>query len=202
MIASLRGSVEAIGLDYVILNVAGVGYLVYAPRPVLANLPAIGDELHLHTYLVVREDSLTLYGFASAQQRALFETLLGVSGVGPKVALNLIGSVDPDELRLVVANGDTARLARVPGIGKKMSERLVLELRGKLDLKTLPTAASTAQTASSASVLGVNSELKELLINLGYSNAEATSAIAALPADAPTELEERLRVVLRYLGSA
>lgn len=202
MIASLRGSVEAIDLDYVILNVAGVGYLVYAPKPVLANLPALGDELHLHTYLVVREDSLTLYGFASVQQRSLFETLLGVSGVGPKVALNLIGSVEPDELRLAVANSDTARLARVPGIGKKMSERLVLELRGKLDIKGMPSMASGPQAASSSGLLSVNAELAELLVSLGYSTAEANSAIASLPADAPSDLEERLRLVLRQLGSA
>lgn len=202
MIASLRGSVEAIGLDYVILSVAGVGYLVYAPKPVLANLPALGDELHLHTYLVVREDSLTLYGFASAQQRSLFEMLLSVSGVGPKVALNLIGGVEPDELRLAVANSDTARLARVPGIGKKMSERLVLELRGKLDIKGVPSAPSTGTAAVSKSLFGVNNELAELLVSLGYSSSEANSAIAALPADAPIDLEERLRFVLRQLGSA
>lgn len=199
MIASLRGTLIATGVDHAIIETGGVGYLVYAPRTVLGALPTIGEELRLHTYLVVREDSLTLYGFSSAQQRSLFELLLGVSGVGPKVALNLIGGVQPDELRTAVAQNDTARLARVPGIGKKMSERLVMELRGKLDLKGLPTAPSA--TGMSQAALGINSELADLLVNLGYSAAEAGAAIAELPADAPADLEERLRLALRRLGS-
>lgn len=198
MIASLRGTLLITGIDHAIVETGGVGYLVYAPRTVLGALPPIGEEVRLHTFLVVREDSLTLFGFSSTQQRALFELLLGVSGVGPKVALNLIGGVQPDELRAAVAQNDTARLARVPGIGKKMSERLVLELRGKLDIKGLPTA--TIAAGASPAVVGINNELAELLVNLGYSAVEANSALNALPADAPSDLEERLRMALRHLG--
>ena len=150
----------------------------------------------MHTHLVVREDALTLFGFATVQQRALFETLLSVSGVGPRVALNLIGGFQPDELRTAVAQNDTARLARVPGIGKKTAERLVLELRGKLDMKGLPTPS-----AATPQLVGVNNELSELLVNLGYSAVEAGAAIGSLPADAPAELEERLRLALRFFSS-
>jgi Holliday junction DNA helicase RuvA len=196
MIASLRGTLVHIGADHVIVETNGVGFLVYAPRPVLGAIGPLGDEVQLHTHLLVREDALTLFGFASAQQRALFETLLAVSGVGPRVALNLLGGLQPDELRSAVAQNDTARLARVPGIGKKTAERLVLELRGKLDLKGVPAApAATPQIAS------VNSELADLLMSLGYSTAEAAAAIGALPADAPAALDERLRLALRYFGS-
>lgn len=196
MIASLRGMLVHIGADHVIVETNGVGFLVYAPRPVLGSIGPIGDEVLLHTHLLVREDALTLFGFASAQQRALFETLLAVSGVGPRVALNLLGGLQPDELRSAVAQSDTARLARVPGIGKKTAERLVLELRGKLDLKGVPAApTATPQIAS------VNSELADLLVSLGYSAAEAAAAIGTLPADAPAALDERLRLALRYFGS-
>ncbi len=198
MIASLRGILRFISTDHGIIETGGVGFLVHAPRPVLERLGTVGDEVFLYTLLIVREDALTLYGFATAEQRALFEKLLSVAGVGPRMALNMLSAATPDELRLAVAHKDTARLARIPGIGKKMAERLVLELHGKLDLTGLPTAAPDAPL----SVITVNKDLADLLISLGYSSAEAQAALAALPADAPLDIEERLRLALRYFGSA
>ncbi|MEN9938725.1 MAG: hypothetical protein RLZZ387_5304 [Chloroflexota bacterium] len=197
MIASVRGKLIFVGLDHAVVETGGVGFHVFAPRSVLGGLGELGDEVLLYTHLHIREDLLQLYGFASPNQRHLFETLLGVSGIGPKVALSLLSSATPDELRLAIASGDTARLSRVPGIGKKTAERLVLELRGKIDTKGLPAfaAATPAQAAA-------NSELSEMLVSLGFSASEASAAIAALPADAPAELEERLRLALRYFGGA
>jgi Holliday junction DNA helicase RuvA len=196
MIASLRGALAHMGLDHLVIDVGGVGYLVYAPRPVLGSLGAVGDQVSLYTTMIVREDSLTLYGFATFEQRSLFESLLGVTGIGPKVALSLLSSGTPDDLRAAIAGGDLPRLSRVPGIGKKTAERLVLELKGKIDLKGLPAATPTATPAAAA----VNAELASLLVNLGYSVAEAASAVSALPADAPENLEERLRLALRHFG--
>lgn len=196
MIASLRGTLLHIGVDHLVVETGGVGFMVFAPRPVLGAVGAVGDPVFLYTLLIVREDALSLYGFASHAQRALFESLLSVSGVGPRVALNLLSAGELDEIRAAIAHGDTARLARVPGIGKKTAERLVLELKGKLELKGLPLTAAGAAAAASAA----NNELAELLVSLGYSSAEAAAAIAALPADAPDELEERLRLALRYFG--
>jgi Holliday junction DNA helicase RuvA len=196
MIATLRGTLIAVSGDHLIVETGGVGFLVYAPRPVLASLGAEGEEVRLHTHLLVREDALTLFGFSTRQQLALFETLLSVSGVGPRVALNLLGGLQPDELRAAVAGNDIARLSKVPGIGKKTAERLVLELRGKLDLKGLPAAAATTTLQAT----GVNTELAELLMSLGYSAAEATAAVGSLPADAPPALDDRLRLALRYFG--
>lgn len=199
MIASLRGTLAHIGVDHLVVEAAGVGYLVYAPRPFLGAAGAVGDPIFVHTMLIVREDSMTLYGFGSPEQRALFESFLSVSGVGPKVALSLLSAGDPAEIRMAIAGGDTARLSRVPGIGKKTAERLVLELKGKIDLKGLPViAGAPGQPAAS----GLNAELAELLVSLGYSSAEVAAAVASLPADAPPELEERLRLALRYFGSA
>src|SRR5215207_1409527 len=195
MIASIRGNLLFIAVDHCVIETGGVGFMVYAPRNVLGALGEIGGEVRLYTHLHIREDLLALYGFATSDQRHLFETLLSVSGVGPKVALSMLSSAPPDELRAAIGGGDTARLSRVPGIGKKTAERLVLELRGKLDVQGLP-AASGATPA----LMAVNAELAEMLVGLGFSAAEASSAIAALPADAPASIEDRLRLALRYFG--
>ncbi|NTV62283.1 MAG: Holliday junction branch migration protein RuvA [Oscillochloris sp.] len=196
MIASLRGTLIHIGADHLVLETGGVGWLVYTPRTVLGSAGAIGDSLLLYTHMIVREDALSLYGFLNTAQRELFESLIGVSGVGPKVALSLLSSGAPEEIRAAVAQGDTARLSRVPGIGKKTAERLVLELKGKIDLKGLPTPSGATPAASA-----LNSDLANLLVSLGYSAAEAGAAIGALPSDAPEDLESRLRLALRYFGS-
>lgn len=198
MIASLRGTLIHIGADHLVVETNGIGWLVYAPRTVLGASGAEGDPIFLYTQMIVREDAMTLYGFATVAQRALFESVIGVGGVGPKVALSLLSSGQPDEIRMALAQGDTARLSRVPGIGKKTAERLVLELKGKIDIKGLPALASGATPATT----GVNSDLADLLISLGYSGMEAASAIGALPADAPEDLEQRLRLALRHFGSA
>jgi holliday junction DNA helicase RuvA len=198
MIASLRGTLIHIGVDHLVVETGGVGWLVYAPRTVLGAAGSVGEPIFLYTVMIVREDAMLLYGFAAPEQRSMFESFLTVSGVGPKVALSLLSAGQPDEIRAAIAAGDTTRLARVPGIGKKTADRLVLELKGKLDLKGLPAITAGATPA----VAAVNNELAELLVSLGYSVAEAAAAITSLPADAPGELEERLRLALRYFGSA
>lgn len=195
MIASIRGIIQSIGIDHLIVETGGVGLLIYAPRSTLNAVGQIGSETFLYTLLIVREDALTLYGFSDPAQRNLFEQLIGVSGVGPKIALNLLSSGSPDEIQKSIAGGDTARLSRVPGIGKKTAERIVLELRGKIDLRQL-----SSTTPGNVSTL--DRELTDILISLGYSATEAAAAIAALPGDAPPTLEERLRLALRYFGSA
>ncbi len=196
MIASLRGNLLLASTDYAIVETSGVGFQVFAPRPVLQALGAVGSEVRLYTYLHVREDALVLYGFSSLDQRSFFETLLSVTGVGPRMALSLLSAAPVDQIHLAIATENTALLAQVPGIGKKTAARLVLELKGKLDLsKMMPAGTTTTPAASS-----LNAELQEILTSLGYSALEAQSAVASLPADAPPELEERLRLALRYFG--
>jgi holliday junction DNA helicase RuvA len=197
MIALLRGRIYSCGSDHVIVDTAGgVGYHVAVPRSVLERLSA-GDEVLLHTHLHVREDAMALYGFISADQLSLFAVLIGVTGVGPKVALNLLSAASPEELRSAIASEDTVLLARVPGIGKKTAARLVLELKGKLVTAGLIPAGPAASPAARA----LNAELAEILTSLGYSGAEAQSAVASVPADAPPDLEERLRLALQYFGT-
>jgi Holliday junction DNA helicase RuvA len=196
MIASVRGLIQLIAHDHLVIETAGVGLQIFAPRPTLGALGPIGSEVFLYTQLIVREDALTLYGFSEPAQRAVFDVLLGISGVGPRVALSMLSAYSPDEIRATVARNDAAALARVPGIGKKTAERLLLELKGRLDLKGLPVADPANPAAAP-----VDDELATLLMGLGYSNSEASAAIAALPADAPADLEQRLRLALRYFGS-
>ncbi len=197
MIASLRGNVLVAGGDYAIVETGGVGYQVFMPRSVLQSL-SVGSDVLLYTYLHVREDALVLYGFSSMDQRAFFEMLIGVTGVGPRMALGLLSAAPIDQLQLAIANENTALLSQVPGIGKKTAARLVLELKGKLDLSKV--GISGAQMPPAAAAL--NTELLEVLTSLGYSALEAQSAVSALPPDAPPELEERLRLALRYFGGA
>jgi Holliday junction DNA helicase RuvA len=196
MIASLRGNLLATGTDYAVIEAGGVGYQVFVPRPVLEGLGHIGNNVQVYTHLHVREDALVLYGFASMEQRLFFETLIGVTGVGPRMALGLLSAASLDQLQLAIASENTALLSQVPGIGKKTAARLVLELKGKLDLSRLPAASPATAPAAAA----LNAELQEVLTSLGYSALEAQSAVSSIPADAPPDLEERLRLALRYFG--
>lgn len=192
MIAMVSGGIAASGSDYVIVDAHGVGYMVYLPKPLLARLND-GDQVTLYTNLVVREDSMTLYGFESWGQRLLFDQLLAVSGIGPKVAMNLLSSLSPDDLRAALASGDVVRLSKVPGIGRKTAERMVLELKGKIDPRGI--MAGSLGTASSR-----DSELIDILTGLGYSAAEANAAVASIPAGAPDSIDDRIRLALRYFG--
>jgi len=190
MIALVSGTVVATGSDYVIIDTSGVGYLVHLPKPTLSATND-GDAVRFFTSLIVREDSLTLYGFATWAQRLLFDQLLAVSGIGPKVAMSLLSSLSPDDLKAALASGDVVRLSKVPGIGRKTAERMVLELKGKID----PRGVMAGVMPSSR-----DSELIDVLMGLGYSAAEANAAVANIPADAPDSIDDRIRLALRYFG--
>jgi Holliday junction DNA helicase RuvA len=189
MIARLSGVVVAQTSDAVILDVHGVGYEVHLARALLAQ-QVDGAAATFFTCFIVREDAHTLYGFDSLGQRSLFTQLIAVSGIGPKVAMSLLSSLSEGDLRHAVAAGDVARLSKVPGIGKKTAERLILEMKGKLDLR------GTATTPVSAR----DNDLYDILLGLGYSAAEANAAVAAIPADAPDTIDDRIRLALRYFG--
>lgn len=176
MIASVRGTVASVALDHVVIEVAGVGLAVRASPATLSALRR-GEEVSLATTLVVREDSLTLFGFGSVEAKELFELVQSVSGVGPKIALALLSVLEPDELRRALAGGDTAALARTPGIGKKSAERLVLELRDKV-------GALSSPTPGAASAAPVADRLIEALAGLGFTARQAGDAVASVTADA------------------
>ena len=186
MIARLRGTPVSSSADGLILDVGGVGYLL-AATPAAARMAAGADEVTLETYLHVREDALQLYGFADAEERELFSHLLSVSGVGPKVALAIVSGSGPAELRRAIALEDTARFEAIPGIGRKIAQRVVLELKEKL--------ASAALAPDASGIVPPELVARDALVSLGFSLLEAERALADI--DAALSPEERIRLALR-----
>lgn len=181
MIASLRGPVLSIGLDHVVVGAGGVGLAVRTVPSMLTTM-RIGEEIELSTTLVVREDSLTLYGFTSPDGKALFELVQSVSGVGPKIALSLLAVFEPAELRTALASGDAKALTRTPGIGKKSAERLILELQDKVQ------AAPTSPSADSTPITPGHNQIIDALVGLGFSANAAGAAVARVMQQRPQEL--------------
>ena len=183
MIAQLRGKPVRRGAEGLVLDVGGVGYLVQATPRALAQAGG-SKEVTVETYLHVREDALQLYGFADPAERELFEQLLSVSGVGPKVALAIVSGSTPADLRRAIAREDTARFEAIPGIGRKTAQRVVLELKGTLSVEAEPTAEGDGHLVA-----------RDALVELGYSLVDAESVLAAIDPALPPE--ERVRLALR-----
>jgi len=205
VIASLTGTVTHVTLDRAVLDVGGVGYLVHATPGTLAGL-RVGERAHLHTTLVVREDSMTVFGFAEADEREVFETAQSVSGVGPRIALAMLAVLTPDALRRAVATEDLAALRRVPGVGPKSAQRLVLELSGKLGAPgdgggddAVPAAAPDGDGDPA------RDQVVEALVGLGWPTKVAQDTVGRVLADgegdgAPVDVAATLRAALRSLG--
>ena len=189
MIATLRGEITQIEEAALILEVGGVGLRVGVPAPLRGRLK-VGEVILLYTHLVVREDALILYGFETQSERELFNVLLGVDGVGPKVALSVLSTMTLDAIQRAVFADEADVLSRVPGVGKKTAQKMALHLKDKLKpMDALATVAAMSDT---------DSEVLAALTALGYSVVEAQSAIQSLPKDAPDDTEERLRMALGY----
>ena len=187
MISFLEGEVVEKGPNRAVLNVAGVGYEVLVPSSVVGKLPAAGKRVRVHTRMVVRDDAMTLYGFTTTDERTLFDLLTGVSGVGPKVALSFLSALTPDALRRAVVAGDDAALTVVPGVGKKVAQRVVLDLRDKLGGEGI------------VLVEGPLAETREALIALGLTPAEAGEALSGVESDG-RPVEDLLRAALQKVG--
>lgn len=191
MIARLSGTVWSIGQDQVTIRVGGVGLQVHVPANVLAQLDGTGQPVDFFTHLHVRENDLTLYGFLTEDELALFRLLLSVSGVGPKVALALLGTVSPDALRQAVVQEEPALLSRVPGIGPKTAKAIIFHLKDKI----IPSGAAAAPLLSDA-----DAEVIAALTALGFSLVEAQTALQSLPRDEELPVEERVRRALAYFA--
>lgn len=195
MIAGLRGAIFQKFEDAVLVDVQGVIYRVNTSSTTLGDIGSSGDEVRLLTQLYVREDQMTLFGFATDDELRLFNTLIGVSGVGPKLALAVLSRVRPDALELAINSENAELLATVPGVGRKTAARLILELRGKL----VPAATAAAGVAQPSQE---DAEVLAALRSLGYTTAEAHGALSRAPRDPGLSVEDRVVAVLRELASS
>lgn len=200
MIARLRGSLVEKLIDRVVVDVGGVGLSVVVSLQTLAELPAVGQPVTLLTYLQVREDALTLFGFATDEERTAFELCIGVQMVGPKLAMSILSALSPQELGAAVRAGDHARLTRIPGIGKKTAERLVLELRDKVEKAGLGGGARGDARASAEKPTGA-AQVASALVNLGYREADAQRAAEHAHSTQPgASVAELVKRALRALA--
>ena len=197
MISILRGAVASVGLDHVDVVVGGIGFRVHV-TPAFAQAAPRDEEITVYTSMIVREDSMTLYGFESADERDVFTRLMSVSGIGPKIALAALAVLRPDDLRRAVRDQDLATLQRIPGVGKKSAQRMALEIGDKLGSPAaLPGAEPTAAPAPSQDA--VAAEVSAALVGLGWSEAQAAKAIENL-AGSGLGASDMLRAALVSLG--
>ena len=191
MIASLSGHILDILPDSIVIDVGGVGLQVYLPAPTRDTLRR-GESVSLYTYLVVREDALTLYGFETREAREYFTLLLTVNGVGPRLALGVLSTLSPDAIRRAVFHEQSEIFSRVPGVGKKTAQKILLQLQDRItpEIGLEPVSAFS----------DVDSELLDALTALGYSVVEAQAALQSIPRDTPQDVEERLRIALQYFS--
>jgi Holliday junction DNA helicase RuvA len=192
MIVALEGILESRGIDSAVVKVGPLSLQVHVPASTLSHLGAVGDKVHLHTHLYLREDNVAIYGFASADELALFQNFISVSGIGPKAALAFLSTLNVTQLASAIISGNVDLLTQVPGIGRKIAGRVVLELKGKLE-KGWEGAVTPAFTREDADVVTA-------LTSLGYSLKEATLAVANLPASQDMDLEEKVKLALSQIA--
>jgi len=192
MIAGIKGKLEALSSEWGVVDVGGVSFRIFMPTSTISVLDGIGSMVHLHTHLHLREDNVTLFGFASEEELALFQTLITVSGIGPRAALAMLSAMTPEQMTMAIATGNADLLTDIPGIGKKTANRIILELKEKIGSGWVTTAAGQ--------IAQENAEVVAALTSLGYSILEATRAVATLPADSKLSTEEKIKLALQYFG--
>lgn len=201
MISYLRGTLAAFEEDKIIIDVGGVGYGVFMSGQAMGRLPAVGNEVKIHTYLNVKEDAMQLYGFLSRDDLTVFKLLIGVNGIGPKGGLGILAALSPDDLRFAVLSGDVKAICAAPGIGKKTAEKLILELKDKLNLEdTLDRIASEAgSVAGTESHSQIQSEAVQALVALGYGSTEALKTVRSVNLTEDMSVEDILKEALKKM---
>ncbi len=188
MIASISGKVIQLTKETVIIDINGLGIEVFVPKPLLGETEA-GDLLYLYTYMLVREDNISLYGFASLEEKQLFLQFLAVGGIGPKLSLSILSSLSIDNSRSAILREKPDYFSRVPGIGKKTAQKIIIQMQGKLP---------EGEGLGVRSITDVDDAVVDALISLGYSVVEAQTALQTIPKDTPDDVESKLRVALQY----
>lgn len=201
MIAFVRGELVSADADRVVVETGGVGYNILVPQSLLQELPRIGQEVKLYTHFQVREDAMQLFGFLRQDDLEVFRLLLGVSGVGPKVALAVLGTLTPDELRMAVLAGDDKAIAKAPGLGKKTAQKVILELKDKMSLDDALGKFSehAAERTSAAAASAVVSDAVQALTALGYSASESLKVIKSIEGGESMDVEDLLKIALKNM---
>jgi len=197
MISFIKGKLVEKSPEGIVVEVAGIGYQVLVSSNSYSQLPGRGEEVHLQTHLYLREDLMQLYGFTSSAEKKMFEQLISVSKIGPKVALSILSALSPSSLCKAILRGDLELISSVPGVGKKTSQRIILELKDKVSLPELEVLPASALSSDDSTHL----QVRNALVGLGYTLAEARKALENLSADEEISVEEMLRQALRNLAS-
>lgn len=203
MISYIKGSLEEKLEDSVVVETGGIGYRIFVPASVYAELPRLGETVKIYTYFNVREDAVNLFGFLSRQDLEMFRMLIGVNGVGPKSALGILAALKPDALRLAVISGDAKALSKAPGVGSKTAQRIILDLKDKIKAEDLLYGTDPAVSGDVAEVHGVGEtgkEAVEALTALGYSASEAAGAVRKVTITETMTAEDVLKAALRHLA--
>ena len=188
MIASISGKVIQLTKETVIIDINGLGFEVFVPKPLLSETEA-GDLLYLYTYMLVREDNISLYGFASLEEKQFFQQFLTVGGIGPKLSLSILSSLSIDNIRSAILSEKPDYFSRVPGVGKKTAQKIIIQMQGKLP---------DSEGFAIRNITDVDDAVVDALISLGYSVVEAQTALQTIPKDTPDDVETKLRVALQY----
>lgn len=200
VISYVKGPVAEIFEDVVVIDTRGVGLEVHVPLSVLERLPGVGMEVKLYTYFQVREDAMCLYGFLNRQDLQMFKQLISVNGIGPKGALGVLSALSPDSLRLAIISADAKAISRAPGVGAKTAQRIILDLKDKIEMSDLLTPKPEEGNESAVPAGGVAQEAIEALVALGYSGAEASRAVRQVDIAETMTSEDVLKASLKHLA--
>ena len=201
MISYVKGALAEKSGDRIVVEAGPVGLGIYVPLSVLEVLPPLGEEVKIYTYLQVREDDLSLYGFLNRQDLDMFRRLIGVNGIGPKGALGILSALSPDDLRLAILTGDAKAISKAPGVGAKTSQRIILDLKDKVSAEEmLASVADTEERTSVPLMQEAGREAATALVALGYSNLEASKAVKNVQITEDMDAEAVLRASLKYLA--
>lgn len=207
MISYIKGALGAVEDDVIVVETGGIGLAVHVPLSLLEELPALGEEVTVYTYFQVREDAMTLYGFLHRQDREMFKQLIGVNGIGPKGALGILSIMRPDDLRIAIVSGDAKAISKAPGIGAKTAQRLILDLKDKVDLEEVMMSSfgggkenSSDAGASAAGMAASAKEAVAALTALGYTGMEASKAVKKVEITENMSVEDILKASLKHLS--
>lgn len=200
MIGYITGDLTVVSQDSIIIEQAGIGYELTVPSSAINNLPSIGSDVKIYTYLHVREDVLALYGFLNHDDLKVFKLLITVSGIGPKAAIGILSALTPDDLRFAILSEDVKAITQAPGVGPKTAKKLILELKDKFKLdESFESRFTNSETTSNSNIVRVREETLEALLVLGYSRTDASSAVRSIEINDKTSAEDALKQSLRQL---